>query len=207
MDLSFNQVEAVFTERFAIPEDRAVAFRGRLQHLQRLNFPTGVNTGRGKKASYGWRQIIQLMVALDLIDFGMTPDAAAKSVRRDTDRLIDAISKVILKFESAEALAIAFEEARCPFGMTQMVLVSAYALSVPRDKDDPAYILLYSGKEFVKLLTDDPAVEPTAAFINLGSRTMLIGQLVGRATTLEPSTVATDLIEWARDWVAQDSQS
>lgn len=207
MDLSFNQVEAVFTERFAIPENRAVAFRGRLQHLQRLNFPSGVNTGRGKKASYGWKQIIQLVVALDLIDFGMTPDAAARSVRQETDRLIDAISKVIQAFETAAALAKALKKMRCPFGITQMAFASAYALTLQRDEDDPAYILVYSGKEFLARLNDDPAVEPAAACINLGSRMMLLGQLVGRVTKLAPLAVATDLIQWTRDWVAQESLS
>lgn len=205
MDLTFNQVEAAFAHRFAIPQDKAVAFRGRLQHLQRLKFPTGVNTGRGTKASYGWMQVIQLMVALDLIDLGMTPDAAARSVRQGTDRLIGAICSVISEFATPDALAKALKKARCPFGITKMAVVSAFALSFPRADDESALILTYSGKEFTEQLNKDPAVEPAAAFINLGSRMMLVGQSVGRISGLDPIDVATDLLEWSSNWADQES--
>jgi len=208
MELTFNQVEAVFTDRFAIPADKAVAFRGRLQHLQRLNFPTGVNTGRGKKASYGWMQIIQLMVALDLIDLGITPDVAARGVRRGTDRLLGAVSKVICTFETAQALAKALKKGRCPYGNTQMVVASAYALTLSQADTDPE-IQIQDGKEFTAKLTDDPGTEPARAFINLGARMMAVGQLVGTTVALDPIDVATDLIKWSwsSDWLDQDTQS
>jgi hypothetical protein len=207
MNLSFNQVEAVFAARFDIPADRAVAFRGRLQHLQRLNFPTGVNTGRGKKASYGWKQIIQLTVALDLIDFGMTPDVAARSVRQGTDRLLGAVSQVISEFDKPQALAKALLKARCSFGITQIATASAYALTVPRGDDDPALILTCGGREFTQQLSKDPAVEPAAAFINLGSRIMLIGQLIGRVCELDPIEVANSVMRWSNDWAGEDTAS
>ena len=207
MELTFNQVEAVFTRRFDMPESKAVAFRGRLQHLQRLNFPTGVNTGRGKKASYGWLQIVQLMVALDLIDLGMTPDVAVRSVRQGTDKLIGAICEVISQFESADNLTTAMRKARCPFGMTRKALASAFALTFPQADDEPALILILDGPAFTEQLNKDPAVEPAAAFINLGSRMMLIAQLVGMVAAVEPRALATDLIQWSSHWLGQDSQS
>lgn len=207
MDLTFNQVEAVFAERFDIPADKAVAFRGRLQHFQRLKFPTGVNTGRGTKATYGWVQVIQLMVALDLIDLGLTPDLATKSVRQNTERLMAAIHKVVSSFESAEALAKALKKARCPFAITQFAVASVYALTLPRGDDQGAVIMTQAGKEFTEQLNKDPAVEPAAIIINLGARLMLVGQFVGRCTALEPMAVATDLIKWSSDWADEDSQS
>jgi len=207
MNLTFNQVEAAFAHRFAIPQNKAVAFRGRLQHLQRLKFPTGVNTGRGTKASYGWMQVIQMMVALDLIDLGMTPDVAARSVRQGTDRLIAAVCSVISEFATPDALAKALKKARCPFGITKMAVVSAFALSFPRTDDESAVILTYSGKEFTEQLTKDPAIEPAAAFINLGSRMMVVGQSVGRTSGVDPIDVASDLLEWSSAWADQDSLS
>ena len=207
MDLTFNQVEAVFTRRFDVPESKAVAFRGRLQHLQRLNFPTDVNTGRGKKASYGWLQIVQLMVALDLIDLGMTPDVAVRSVWQGTDKLIGAICEVIAQFESADSLTEAMKNARCPFGMTRIALASAFALTFPQADDGPALILILDGPAFTEQLTKDPAVEPAAAFINLGSRMMLVAQFVGTAAAVELGVIAADLIEWSSHWLGQDSQS
>lgn len=206
MDLTFNQVEAVFARRFDIPAEKAMAFRGRLQHFQRLKFPTGVNTGRGTKATYGWMQIIQLMVALDLIDLGLTPDLASKSVRQSTDRLVTAIHNVISNFETPEALAKALKKARCPFAFTQFAVASVYALTLPR-ADEGAVIETRAGREFTEQLNKDPAVEPAAIFINLGARLMLVGQFVGRCAALEPIEVATDLLEWSREWANQDSLS
>lgn len=205
MDLTFNQVEAVFAKRFDIPA--TVAFRGRLQHLQRLKFPTGVNTGRGTKATYGWVQVIQLMVALDLIDLGLTPDLATKSVRRNSDRLMGAIHKVVSGFESDEALAKALKKARCPFGITQFAVASVFALTLPRGEDQGAVIMMQAGKEFTDQLNKDPAVEPAAIIINLGARLMLVGQFVGRCAALDPMEVATDLMQWSSDWADQETLS
>jgi hypothetical protein len=205
MDLTFNQVEAVFAKRFDIPV--TVAFRGRLQHLQRLKFPTGVNTGRGTKATYGWVQVIQLMVALDLIDLGLTPDLATKSVRQNSDRLMGAIQKVVSSFESAEALAKALVKARCPFGITQFAVASVFALTLPRDDDQGAVIMTQAGKELTEQLTKDPAVEPATIIINLGARLMLVGQFVGRCAALEPVEVATDLMQWSSECANQNNQS
>lgn len=207
MNLTFNQVEAVFVQRFDIPDDRAVAFRGRLQHLQRLNFPQGVNTGRGKKANYGWLQVIQLTVALDLIDLGMTPDVAAKTVKQGSDRIIDAVSEVALAFETAQKLSKAMIKARCPFGITKIAVFSAYSLTFSRPDDQPGMILTYSGKDFLEQFAKDPAVEPTAAFVNLGARMMLVGQFVGRTTSLDPVKVADDLLGWANDRANEGTMS
>jgi hypothetical protein len=207
MDLTFNQVEAVFSQRFGIPADKAVAFRGRLQHFQRLKFPAGVNTGRGTKATYGWVQVIQLMVALDLIDLGLTPDLATKSVRQNSDRLMEAVHKVVSSFESTEALAKALKKARCPFGITQFAVASVFALTLPRGDDQGAVIMTQAGKEFTEQLNKDPAVEPAAIFINLGARLMLVGQFVGRCAGLEPIEVATDLMSWSSEWANEDSLS
>ncbi|WP_114228505.1 MULTISPECIES: hypothetical protein [Sphingomonas] len=207
MNLTFNQVEAVFAARFDIPAERAVAFRGRLQHFQRLKFPSGVNTGRGTKATYGWVQVIQLMVALDLIDLGLTPDLATRSVRQNSDRLIGAVHMVVTGFGSTEALVKALMKARCPFGITQFAVASVFALTLPRGDDQGALIMVQTGREFTEQLNKDPAVEPAAILINLGARLMLVGQHIGRCAGLEPIEVATDLMSWSSEWANEDSLS
>src|SRR4051812_22369853 len=125
MELTFSQLEAVFAERFDIPPGRAVAFKGRLQHLQRMELPEGSRTGRGTKAIYGWKQIVQLMVALDLLDLGLTPDVAARSVKQGTDRILGALHRIALEFDTPAAFAKALRKARCPFGKTQIAVASA----------------------------------------------------------------------------------
>lgn len=206
MDLTFNQMEAAFTVRFQIPAEKAVAFRGRLQHLQRLGFPSGVNTGRGTKATYGWTQIIQLMVALDLIDLGLPPDVAAKGVRQNSDRVLTGVQEIIDGFETTGALVKGLMKARCPFGITKFLVASLYALTL-WGADEGMIITLKRGKEFTDELNRDPAVEPAAIYINLGARLMLVGQMVGESAHFSPMQVATELLEWSRQWADDESGS
>lgn len=207
MDLTFNQVEAVFTRRFDMPESKAVAFRGRLQHLQRLNFPTGVNTGRGTKARYGWIQIIQLMMVLDLIDVGLTPDVAAKSVKKSTDELVDAICEIISSFEGAETLARAVRKARCPSTLTRIVIVSTFALTYPRSGGKEALFEILTSAGFANRLLKDPAVEPAGAFVNLGSRMMLVAQIISGIVGVDLVEVAIDLLSWGRDTTNENNSA
>lgn len=207
LELTFNQVEATFTQRFDVPPDRAVAFRGRLQHLQRLEIPEGSRTGRGIRATYGWKQLVQLMVALDLLDLGMMPDAAAKGVRKSSDLLLHSIHLTLMEFDSAAGVAKALKKARCPFAQTHIAVASAGALTFDRDGDPQPYVITFKGPEFLKRLTDDPAFEPAGTYIDLGSRLMLLGQLVGRTAGVEPSDIATSLLSWFSEWANADTAS
>ena len=53
----------------------------RLKYMQRRHFPDGANPGPGGKVSYGLEQILQTLVAFELLDAGLTPLAAAAVVR------------------------------------------------------------------------------------------------------------------------------
>jgi hypothetical protein len=63
------------------------------------------------------------------------------------------------------------------------------------------------GKEFTEQLNKDPAVEPAAIYINLGARLMLVGQTVGETAHFRPAQIATELLEWARQWADEESVS
>lgn len=211
MELLFKQVEAVFADRFGVGPERAVAFRGRLQHLQRLGFPDGVRTGSGKKAGYGWKQVIQLMVALDLIDLGFTPDTAIRRVKGNTDQLVAALYRVVSNFETQAKLAKAIQNERCPNSKTEIALTSAAALSFSQGAaDDPGYLYAVSGSEFQRSFTDqrdEAAIAPAAAYIDLGARLMLIANRVGRMTAPNASETATDLRQWLEHQVHEDTLS
>lgn len=57
-----------------IAEDKRVAFRARLKHFQRLGVPSGVNTGTGKRAAYGLDQLLQLSLAMQMLELGLSPE-------------------------------------------------------------------------------------------------------------------------------------
>jgi hypothetical protein len=60
---------------------RVGALKGRLQHFQRLGFPAGVNTGRGKPAEYGVSAILRIVVAFELLQLGLMPERAVGIMR------------------------------------------------------------------------------------------------------------------------------
>lgn len=60
----------------SIADDKRSAFSNRLRHLQKLGFPKGTNTGRGKAANYDIGHIYLMAVALQLNQLGLTPERA-----------------------------------------------------------------------------------------------------------------------------------
>jgi len=206
--LAFKQVEAVFMERFGISEDRTIAFRGRLQHLQRLGFPDGVNTGKGKKAEYHWRQMIQLMTALDLIDLGFTPDAAGKLVRQNTHTLLDGVYEVVSGFNDQRELAHAIEHLQCPARLRRIIVASFVALTVSQGAEDaPGYFAVFNRVEFEAKLNDDPVTEPAAAFFDLGSRLILLAHIIcDAADEGNWRATALGLADWAENFARTVSE-
>jgi len=76
----FAEVEAALAEIHGIAEEKRSAFSNRLKHLQRLGFPPGVNTGRGRAATYYAEHAFLLGVALQLNEFSISPERAIKII-------------------------------------------------------------------------------------------------------------------------------
>lgn len=69
--LSFGRLEAVLSAYFRIDPERSGTFRARIKQLQRLNFPSGVNVGRGVKFEYELDHCLKLVVALEFMALGL----------------------------------------------------------------------------------------------------------------------------------------
>ena len=91
----FADVTQLIVSLHNVSPERLTALRGRLQHLQKLNFPPGINTGRGRPAEYGARQILLLVLALELIVLGAAPERAAAVMRDQEDRVRAAVRKAL----------------------------------------------------------------------------------------------------------------
>lgn len=76
--LSFSQAAELLQGVHAIAPHSIGTFRARLKHLQRLGFPSGINTGKGKAAEYGWREIILIEIAIQFIELGISPEHTRK---------------------------------------------------------------------------------------------------------------------------------
>ncbi|NJC06857.1 hypothetical protein GGQ97_002650 [Sphingomonas kaistensis] len=73
VEFDFREVEEVLQRLNRIAESKRVAFRGRIKHLQRLGFPRGANTGTGTRVRYTFPMLLQLALATELMQTGMSP--------------------------------------------------------------------------------------------------------------------------------------
>lgn len=66
--------------------DKISTFRSRMKQLQRLEFPVGVNIGRGVRMTYTAEHLLQLAVAFEVIGTGLAAKAATDLVTTYWDR-------------------------------------------------------------------------------------------------------------------------
>lgn len=81
MGYGFADVEAALAELHLIVEDRRSAFSNRLKHFQRLGFPPGLNTGRGRAATYYAEHVFLLGVILQLSELSVPPERAINIIQ------------------------------------------------------------------------------------------------------------------------------
>lgn len=94
MDFNFSQVERALMAMHDVPESSRAAFLARLKHLQRLGFPPGINTGRGRAATYHVEHAFLLALVLEMIQLGQNPERATIAIYRS----IADISKAALMY-------------------------------------------------------------------------------------------------------------
>lgn len=80
MEMSYRQLEVILAAFLSVHPERLGTFRSRLKQLQRLEFPDGVNIGRGTRMTYGATHLLQLAVAFELIGTGMPAKTATETV-------------------------------------------------------------------------------------------------------------------------------
>jgi hypothetical protein len=79
--ISSGQVEEILARLNAIDEAGRVAFRARIKHFQRLGFPPGSNTGKGRPASHSAVTLLQLIFAFDLTQAGLPPAMVVRIIK------------------------------------------------------------------------------------------------------------------------------
>lgn len=80
MQLTYGQLEMVLSLHLQIHPDKVPTFRSRLKQLQRLEFPPGVNVGRGSKMTYTAEHLFMLVTVFEILGFGLPAQTACKLV-------------------------------------------------------------------------------------------------------------------------------
>lgn len=81
LPLSQSQVVDLLADLHDVPPEKRSALLSRLQHFSRLGFPSETNTGRGFRAAYGPRQIVELLLVFELQRLGTPSERAVEMVR------------------------------------------------------------------------------------------------------------------------------
>ena len=196
MELGSREVEGLLGARHGIGDERRIAFRGRLEHLRRLGCPVGVQTGKGKRAVFGWKQIIELAFALDLIDLGINPENAARVVIEHEKGLLISAKALLSKRDANVTYAV--RDRKWPFGQTILIDVGVHALSGLKSDGTLCSTSFgpVEGSQIANWFRDHDAVESHHVLINLGASMAVLANFASAWTGGDQSEVVNDLLEW-----------
>ncbi len=90
--LAHGDLLSVLLKIYGLPETNRVAMRGRLQHAQKMGFPPGANTGKGRPAKYHAGEVLALGLMFELFQFGITPERAVSLLQYSAKQTIDAFN-------------------------------------------------------------------------------------------------------------------
>jgi hypothetical protein len=161
LGFSFGEVESVLLELHRIAENKRGAFRARLKHLQRLGFPAGANTGTGRPAEYTLPMLLQLCLATELAQAGLSPKRVVQIVEGNWETTAGSLFYALLPDE------LLSEFGKSPGDNRLVWLVSPEALRDLTEKGECRYD--YVASATVHRLDELPSAftEPDA-FFNLG---------------------------------------
>lgn len=111
IQFQFAQVEQALAGMHRIATERRSAFQGRLKHYQKQGFPAGINTGRGRAATYYVSHAAQLSIALEMNQVGLIPERAIHLCTLHSSRIQGAISLAIthMMTDDRDPVLIAFD--------------------------------------------------------------------------------------------------
>lgn len=130
MILTYGQIEATIVGHLRIHPDRVGTLRARIKQLQKLQFPIGVNVGRGTKMQYSGEHLFQLVTAFELINLGL-PAFTATTIATENWDVFAAAYAYAIKLRNSS-----LSTSKMPFIYTRITHVALGALLSEQDADD-----------------------------------------------------------------------
>lgn len=91
LTFKFGEVDAVLAGLNEVPSAQRTAFQARLKNFHRLGFPKGIGSGRGRAAVYGVGELVQMGLAIELTQLGLTPERAIAVLQSDEYPMLMAV--------------------------------------------------------------------------------------------------------------------
>lgn len=168
LGFGYSQIEEVIVDMSGV-RDRDM-IRRRFKYLQRMSYPPRSNTGRGRRTTLALEQVLQVIVAVELMQVGASPTRAIRILRTNWEDL-------------RPALALGWLVSRKPAlaPLRDLLVMNAGAFEDAGQGEDPY--------EPVKQpLNPLPAVDLIVGLTRRGSTTRVV---------LDPARLATHLLDSA----------
>lgn len=146
--LSFSQVDAILASLNFVAEHKRAAFTARIKQLFRHDFLEGAAQGRGRAAAYSIFDLVQLAVAVEFLQFGMSPPMAARTASKNRTRLQQALIRAASGIASRDQARTADEETQSDAADDLFAALTPEALRdlvAEGDRGEPGYIVLIPG--------------------------------------------------------------
>lgn len=195
IQLKTRAVEEVVARRFAIAEHGRTALRGRLEHLRKLGTPKGVQKGQGRAAVFGWDEILQLAVAVELLNVGVTPDHAHSVVQNGGVDLLQGFAH--FAFDIGGGLLDAIEAKRAPSNHAMPFLLTADAFSGMREEGaaNPIMVVRHIAEGDPRRLPGEVTISRVS--LELGTTAVRLLDAMSKALDQPKSLLVESFQEWA----------
>ncbi len=191
MEFSNAEILDIFSKKHGIIESKKVAFRGRLQHFQRLGFPASAKTGKENTVTYSWRELILIGLALDCLEIGSTPDCSVKEIIKFEDTLLSAVASVALGEQGEDS-----EEFKC-----FLIVELSSLMSLKGENDWSQIVNLLSHQDLMKILSTEglDAHRSPYALIDLRQFLAAILNAIFYRIAKPQKTIVYELKQWANE--------
>lgn len=199
MQMRAKLAEAMFAAAYGVQPEAATAFRRRLEHLRSYGCPSGLKTGRGRTAFYGWKQLVEQAVALDLLNVGLAPEKAAALLGQEPYRLMPILYEVVVGDESwLSSAAHAVENGLWPPISTSLVIAqphSLLALTQQANEDSSGFELVHA-RDLITWRSRADGVERVGIVLDLGTTLAVLIRQVADFQQLHREDMIMNFYNW-----------
>jgi hypothetical protein len=193
LSFSFAQVEAALAHAHAISDGKRSAFANRIKHMQKLGFLPEIRTGRGQAANYKGHHAFLIGVALQFIEFGLTPERVITFIQKNMGSIINPARMAVPALNSGNDLIEPFYVIFDPSALSYLRFDNA--------ADDNDYAALTGmDRDTVTRALSMPFLIPRTGLINI---TAVVSDIFTGFHALAPihgQAFEDDLITWLATW-------